>query len=109
MNASTCAKPETKYEVYREFEEPLLGVLPPWLPLDTYFSVQTDKNGNGNCTCKLPLEQLEALRGITTLHVKFVFIVGGIRVDLGPGTSTVVGGVVVFETEPTEIHLDWDW
>ena len=96
------AKPDTTYDICWEFAE--FG----WLPIYEYHSIQTDKNGNGNLHFKItPAHVSELGLNNSTLHAKVVFIAGGTPWPIpGYPFSTIVGGVVVFETEVFEIYFD---
>jgi hypothetical protein len=94
------AKSDTTYDICWEFEE--YG----WLPIYEYHFIETDKNGNGNLHWKAS-PALVPIPPNTTLHAKVEFIAGGTPVYIPAyGIWTIVGGVVVFETEVFEIYFD---
>lgn len=96
------AKPDTTYDICWEFAE--FG----WFRVYEGHFIQTDKNGNGNLHWKAsPADVREFIPPNTTLHAKVEFIAGGTRVYIPAyGVWTIVGGVVVFETEVFEIYFD---
>jgi hypothetical protein len=102
------ATPDTTYEICRVFAENLYvgppyppgTYLPAGWPIDTGYSIHTDKNGNGNCQIKLTPEDLSLIL-TRTFHVKFVLMVGGMPVSV-----FWFGGLPVYETIPTLVQLD---
>ena len=98
------AKPNTTYQLAREFQEPFLGIFPPETPLDSGFVLQTNSKGNGNSHVTiLPAEVAPVIEyGQTTVHVRLVFIVGGST----NGNGVIVGGTKAYETDWIEDYLD---
>jgi hypothetical protein len=97
------AKPNTTYELCRVFqgETSYGGIpIPPEWPTDTGYSIQTDSQGNGNCTIHLTPEYLAPFQP-RTFTGKFVLMVGG-----SPVYGIWVGGLAVYETDWFEAQLE---